>query len=260
MSRMSVSGGEGRPSVVDRVFCVIESCAGSGRPLTLVDLSSRTGLPKTTLHRVCWKLVELGLLSHGPNGFEVGSKLFALGSMSPELRHLRAAAMPRLHELVAKTGWATNLAILAEGKALVVEEVYGAATRTMPRMVGGRLPLHATAIGKALLSGFSEPELDRLLGGGLLRPFTPQTVVRPNLLRDQIERIRAARVAFSHEEWTLGTSGVAGPIYRSARVIGAVAVVGEPNDSHMRQHAHYVRIAAARISQALDPSHEHAAA
>lgn len=246
--------------MVDRVFCVIESCAGSGRPLTLVDLSNRTGLPKTTLHRVCWKLVELGLLSHGPTGFEVGSKLFALGSMSPELRQLRAHAMPRLHELVARTGWATNLAILAEGKALVVEEVYGATTRAMPRMVGGRLPLHATAIGKALLSGFSEPELALFLGGGLLRPFTPQTVVRPNLLRDQIERTRTSGVAFSHEEWSIGTSGVAGPIHRNGRVVGAVAVVGEPNDSLMRQHAHYVRIAASRISQALDPVRELAAA
>ena len=168
--------------------------------------------------------------------------------------------MPRLHELVAKTGWATNLAILAEGKALVVEEVYGATTRTMPRMVGGRLPLHATAIGKALLSGFSEAELARFLGGGLLRPFTPQTVVRPNLLRDQIERIRTSGVAFSHEEWTVGTSGVAGPIYRCGRLIGAVAVVGEPKDSHMRQHAHHVRVAASRISQALDPVRELTAA
>jgi DNA-binding IclR family transcriptional regulator len=250
---MSVSGGEARPSVVDRVFCVIESCACSGRPLTLVDLSSRTGLPKTTLHRVCWKLVNLGMLNHGPEGFEVGAKLFALGSMSPELRQLRARAMPRLHELVARTGWATNLAILAEGKALVVEEVYGPKTRRMPRMVGGRLPLYATAIGKALLSGFTDAELDAFLGTRLLRPYTAHTIVRPNLLRDQIERIRSSGVAFSHEEWSLGTSGVAGPIVRGGHVIGAVAVVGEPNPELMRQHAHYVRLAASRLSQTLSP-------
>lgn len=239
--------------MVDRVFSVIESCACSGRPLTLVDLSSRTGLPKTTLHRVCWKLVDLGMLNHSPEGFEVGPKLFALGSMSPQLRQLRARSMPRLHELVARTGWATNLAMLAEGKALVVEEVYGPKTRRMPRMVGGRLPLHATAIGKALLSGFSGPELDAFLGDGLLRPFTAATVVRPNLLRDQIERIRESGVAFSHEEWSLGTSGVAGAIYRGGQVIGAVAVVGEPNPSLMRQHAYYVRLAASQLSQTLSP-------
>lgn len=246
--------------MVDRVFSVIESCACSGRPLTLVDLSARTGLPKTTLHRVCWKLVDLGVLTHGPKGFEVGCKLFALGSMSPELRQLRARAMPRLYELVARTGWATNLAVLADSKALVVEEVYGPRTRQMPRMVGGRLPLHATAIGKVLLSGFSDAELDELLGVRLLRPFTAHTVVRPNLLRDQIERIRESGVAFSHEEWSIGTSGVAGPIYRGHHVIGAIAVVGEPNQSLMRQQAHYVRLAASRLSQRLNPVPEACAA
>jgi DNA-binding IclR family transcriptional regulator len=242
------------------VFCVIESCACSGRPLSLVDLALRTGLPKTTLHRVCWKLVDLGMLNHSPDGFEVGSKLFALGSMSPELRQLRATAMPRLHELVARTGWATNLAILAEGKALVVEEVFGSATHLRRRMVGGRLPLHATAIGKALLSGYSDAELDQFLGRGVLRPFTSATVVRPNLLRDQIMRIRNDGVAFSHEEWAIGTSGVAAPVYRKCRVIGAIAVVGEPNESMMRQHAQYVRLAASRLNRTLDPDREIAAA
>src|SRR6266487_162934 len=94
-------GGEGAPSVADRVFAVLESCAGSSHPLTLVDLVERTGLPKTTLHRMCWKLVELGMLEHAQDGFRIGTKLFALGSMNPGLRRLRAIAMPYLHTLVA---------------------------------------------------------------------------------------------------------------------------------------------------------------
>lgn len=257
---MQTLPGEARPSVVDRVFCVIESCADSGRPLTLVDLSGRTGLPKTTLHRVCWKLVALGLLDHGPDGFRVGAKLFALGSMSPELRRLRSLAMPRLHELVARTGWATNLAILSDRRALVVEEVYSASTRGMRRMVGGRLPLHATAIGKVLLSGFSDDELDAFLGESLLRPYTRTTVVRPNLLREQLAGIRSSGVAVSHEEWSLGTSGVAAPVWEHGAVVAAIAVVGPPDETAMRQHPQFVRLAAARLSRALEPGQESAVA
>ena len=56
--------GEGGRSVAERVSVVLEHCAASSRPLTLTELAARTGLPKTTLHRVCWKLEELGLLNH----------------------------------------------------------------------------------------------------------------------------------------------------------------------------------------------------
>ncbi len=260
MPDMSTSEGEGHPSVIDRVFCVLESCAASGRPMTLVDLSKRTGLPKTTVHRVCWKLVDLGLLSHAQDGFEVSAKLFAIGSMSPALRRLRAVSMPWLYELSAKTGWSSNLAILTEDRALVVEEVFSRDTTRMPRMIGARLPLHATAVGKALLSGFDEQELDRFLGHGLLKPFTQGTVVRPNLLREQLDRTRASGVVLSHEEWAAGTSGVAAPVYLDGKVVAAVAVVGAPDERAMLGHAQYVRAAGSRLSSALSPDLELVAA
>jgi IclR family transcriptional regulator, acetate operon repressor len=250
---MSTSGGEGRPSVVDRVFCVLDSCAGSPRALTLVDLVERTGLPKTTLHRVCWKLVELGMLSHADDGFRIGAKLFAMGSMNPDLRRLRAAAMPHLHELVGRTGWATNLAVAVDDRVLVVEEVYSERMSAMPRMVGARLPLHATALGKALLAGYPASELDALLARGL-RPYTPTTIVRPNLLCDQLAGIRASSVAFSHEEWSPGTSGAASPVVVAGRVVAAVAAVGPSTEPGLRERGAYVRVAAARLSQALSPA------
>jgi DNA-binding IclR family transcriptional regulator len=250
---MSTSEGEGHPSLIDRVFCVLESCAASGRPLTLVDLSRRTGLPKTTVRRVCWKLEQLGLLSHVQDGFQVSEKLFALGSMSPTLRRLRAISMPLLYELSAKTGWSSSLAVLAEGSALVVEEVYGRNTRQLPRLIGANLPLHATAIGKALLSGFSDAELDRFLGEGPLEPFTQATIVRPDLLREQLDRIRVSAVVQACEEWAPGACGVASLVYSGGKVVAAVGVAEAPGDPAIQLHAQYVRVVGSRLTSALNP-------
>jgi DNA-binding IclR family transcriptional regulator len=194
------------------------------------------------------------MLSHADDGFRIGTKLFALGSMSPDLRKLRAAAMPYLHQLVTETGWATNLAVLAERRALIVEEVYGGLAGTRRRMVGARLPLHATAVGKALLAGYDDATIDLVLGTGMLRPYTQTTIVRPNLLRDQLAAVRQTGVAFSHEEWALGTSGVAAPIRVGSAVVACVAAVGEPGESGLRQRAPAVRVAAARIGRALSPA------
>jgi DNA-binding IclR family transcriptional regulator len=246
-------GEEGAHSVATRVLVVLETCASSPRALALVDLVERTGLPKTTLHRLCWKLVELGMLEHAGGGFRVGTKLFALGSMNTELRRLRAIAMPQLHSLVARTGWATNLAVPADGRALIVEEVYGTSTHDMRRMVGVRMPLHATAVGKALLSGLDEEALSALIGDGMLRPFTRATVVHPDVLREQLATIRRTGVAYSHEEWAIGTSGVASPVVVGGTVVAAIATVGPPGAAGMRRCADAVRLAAANVAHALSP-------
>jgi DNA-binding IclR family transcriptional regulator len=248
-------GGEGAPSVADRVFVVLECCAASNRPLTLVDLVDRTGLPKTTLHRVCWKLVKLGMLEHSDLGFEIGTKLFALGGMNPLLRRLRVAAMPLMHTLVQRTGMATNLAVLADDRALIVEEVYGRQTPPMRRMVGGGLPLTATAVGKALLAGLTEAEVDARLDVAVLRPYTRSTVVRPNLLRDQIAQIRTSGVAFSHEEWSVGASGVAAPVLVHGDLVCALAIVGTLTPTQLRQYAAPVRGTATWLARALESSY-----
>lgn len=255
LSGMSDPGGEGAPSVADRVFAVLECCAASNRPLTLVDLVERTGLPKTTLHRVCWKLAKLGMLEHSDAGFEVGTKLFALGGMNPWLRRLRVAAMPLMHTLVQRTGMATNLAVLAEDRALIVEEVYGKQTPPMRRMVGGGLPLTATAVGKALLAGLPQAEQDARLDVTVLRPYTRSTVVRPNLLRDQLAEVRRSGVAFSHEEWSVGASGVASPVLVGGELVCAIAVVGTLTPSQLRQLAAPVRGTATWLTRALESSY-----
>jgi DNA-binding IclR family transcriptional regulator len=245
------SGRAGGPSVLDRALLVLETCAASYRPLTLVELVQRTGLPKTTLHRMCGKLVELGMLDRLDQRYRIGTKVFALGSMNPSLRNLRAAAMPHLHELVERTGWATNLAVLAGDRALIVEEVFAGQARAMRRMIGGRLPLYATAVGKALLSGFSDEALEEVLDRRRLRRYTRTTVVRPSLLRSQLAQVRRTGIAFSYEEWALGTSGVAAPVLVGGEVIAAVAVVGDPSPKAMARQAEPVRRSAAALARTL---------
>ncbi len=95
--------------------------------------------------------------------------------------------MPYLHELVARTGWVANLSVLRGGRALLVDEVFGPKP-AMPKLIGATLPLHATALGKALIGGQDPVRREELIATLPLRRFTTRTVATREALRAQVAR------------------------------------------------------------------------
>jgi len=237
-------------SVADRIFAVLDACAASNRALSLAELVEVTGLPKTTLHRTCWKLVELGALEGGVGGFSIGTRLFALGSLNPSLRRLRVAAMPSLHKLCTSTGGVASLAVPWYGQALVVEEVYPKGSK-MPRMLGAALPIHCTAAGKALIAGLPAAERDAILGDGLLPAATWRTLVRADMLRRHLDVVARKGIAYSLEEWHLGICGVAAPVVANGEVQAAIGYVGLPEPDLVRRVGDVVQQAAQELAEEL---------
>jgi DNA-binding IclR family transcriptional regulator len=223
---VTATGDDGAPAAMaDRIFAIVEICAAAGRPLGLAELAAETGLPKSSLHRICGQLVRLGALEADGAGYEVGTHLFALGSLNPRLRRLRVVAMPYLHELVARTGWVANLSVLRGGRALLVDEVFGPKP-VMPKLIGATLPLHATALGKALIGGQDPIRREELIATLPLRRFTTRTVATREALRAQVARVAAGEPAISREEWRLGTVAVAAPVRGAGGTVAALALIG----------------------------------
>ena len=238
------------PSVAERILLTLEACAATERSLTLKELVSETRLPKTTLHRTCWKLVELGLLDHCDDGFSVGMKLFALGNSIPVLNEIRVAAVPVLLELQQVTHGMSNLAVLHDGKALVVDALY-TPQPALPRLVGGALPLHCTAVGKAIVASLESGEREKLLGDGPLPPATGRTIVRPTLLREHLGRVAEEGIAISDEEFMTGICGVAAAFSVRGRATVAIGFVGTGSRAVVNRVSGPVREAAAALQHEL---------
>lgn len=202
----------GPSAVADRIMSTLEACAVK-QTMTLTELSEEIGLAKSTVHRTCWRLVELGLLEHNLDGFRIGLKLFKLGHSNPSLNDLRVASMPILLDLQQQTSGLANLAVLVEDRALVIDALYdGNLSRAhplIPRMIGAALPLHCTAVGKALLASVGEERRERLLGEGMLKPATGHSIVRPMVIRDHVDRVVERGFATSDEEFMDGVCGAA---------------------------------------------------
>jgi DNA-binding IclR family transcriptional regulator len=100
--------------------------------------------------------------------------------------------------------------------------------------VGALLPLHATALGKALLAYFDDDYVADLVAEGLPK-LTGQTHVSAAALRRELAAVREVGYAVEREEALLGEAGVAAPIFdRTTEAIGAVGVAG-PKERLLRR-------------------------
>jgi DNA-binding IclR family transcriptional regulator len=201
------------------------------------------------VHRMCWKLAELGLLEHSADGFSIGTKVFALANANPIISDVRVAAMPYLLELQRATG-ASDLAILTGNRALVIDGLFTHELRSTP-LVGAALPLHCTAVGKAIAASLDIEQREEALGPGLLPAATRRTIVHPVVIRRHLEKVASDGIALSHEEFQLGTHGVAAAFKVRDGVWGAIGCVGAWNNPAISRSSTKVAAAASHLGRAF---------
>jgi DNA-binding IclR family transcriptional regulator len=238
--------GEHRESVAGRISSIIDAFDAASPTLSLSQLTERTGLPKSTVHRMADQLVELRWLERTSTGYRLGMRFFEVGGLVASRGHLRERALPFLQDLQAASHHAVHLGILEGNDVVILEKLYGHGAPNLPTRVGGRMPAHCTAAGKALLAFAPEKVVDEVMAAGLVRR-TGRTVVVPELFRQELATIRTAHWALETEENVPGTRCVAAPIRGSGRAIAAVSVSGPVHKVDVSRVVPLVRRCAADI-------------
>ncbi|MFF5022097.1 IclR family transcriptional regulator [Micrococcus luteus] len=238
----------GRTSA-DRVISMITAFEEGPDALTLTQLAERAGLPLSTAHRLAGELTAVGLITRTDQGtYQLGLRMWELGQRVG--RRLRESARPQVQELYARTQETSQLAIRDGDDVVYIERIYGPHRIPRASRVGGRLPLHTTAVGKTILA-FEDPDVqDRFLSRPL-EQATPRTVVSPALLRRQFVDIRAQGYCLTFEETRVGACSLAVPVFHRGRIGAAVGlVVSSEHVGRVRRHLPALRAAAERIEAA----------
>lgn len=250
-NRKVVKAAEEGRSLVGRIAAIMDSFDGDASVLTLVELSRRSGLPKSTAHRLAEQLRELGWLERDYRGYRVGIRLFELGGLAVGHSQLREAALPHLHALANKAGHAVQLGVLDGDEVVYLERIVVGPYR-LPTHPGARMPAYCTGLGKAMLA-FDELATERIIESEMPR-LTATTITSSEALRDALERVRATGVAFDVQEAYEGVACVAAPIRNAGRAIGAVSVTGPVSKISLTELAAAVQVTAANIwNERFDP-------
>lgn len=239
-------------SVIDRAFAVLGTFQGGRIRQSLSDISRRTGLPIATCYRIVQRLTEWGALERDSESrYRIGLRLWEVASLAPRAVGLQRLARPYLQDLYETTGYAAHLAI-REGLELVSIERFQSPRRITQRpLVGGRYPMHATAIGQVLLAYAPDEVRDEVLRAEL-EAFTPRTYTDRDILAGVLAEIVRAGYAVSDRQIDDTHVGVAAPVRGAdGTVVAAVSLARAQDEADGKNMVHLVRLTAASISRAL---------
>ena len=221
-----------RRTVFGRMLTIIGAFATEPNGgLTVSGVAATTGLPMSTVHRLCRQLEAERLLERSTDGrYYVGIRLWELGLLAPRSQGLRQLALPFLEDLYEVTHQHVQLMVLDGVDAVVVERLSARDAVRLAGRPGGRLPAHATS-GGALLLAHADEDLVRAVLAQPLQRFTPATIVTEPLLRATLTLARRQGWIVFKDHLTLGSVSVAAPVVGPRRrVIAAVSVIADGAD------------------------------
>ena len=242
-------------SVLDRVTAVFDAFGEQDEGLGVSELARRAHLPKSTVSRIAADLVSQRFLDRDGDKLFLGVRLFELAQTVEQPRRLRHFALPVMTELRDATGQTVNLAVL-EGADVVFIAIVRGASKPVAR-IGGRLPAHATALGKAILA-FSPPGVIEPVIHAGLEVRTPYAIAEPSALLRELTDIRRVGVATVKEECGNDRACAAGPILDHGGLpLAAISVAGSTSNVIPDRVAPSVRAAAITLSRRMTAGEHH---
>ncbi|MBM7767245.1 IclR family transcriptional regulator [Glutamicibacter nicotianae] len=235
-------------SMLDRLVRILDAFDAHNPQLTVSALSRRADIPKATMYRLLDELVSHDLLARDNTGqVRLGLRLWELTNRSAATYDLRTAALPFMEDINQLLGQNTQLSVLNQDEVLIIERLSRPGSVVNQANVAGRMPVHRTSMGMALLA-FSRPEIIR---GFLERHRELMIAAHPDF---HAEIVEIRRIGFASLDGFIDseTTGVAAPILDEAGYQVAVISVVVPRDSGALQPAALaLRTAARGIARAL---------
>lgn len=250
----AAEGQRGGVQSLGRAFGIMEEIARHRDGVGLAELSKRVGLHNSTTFHLVKTMVSLGYVRQlrDSKKYRIGRPLFALAASALDEVEMTSLAEPVLAELSRQTGEGTQFAVRSGDTVVILARMSGPGAFQLKDRVGGVRPANCTAIGKIMLSSLTAQQLDRFLSRTELTAMTPKSIVKPDLLRREVESVRRAGMAIDDGEFDNELRCVALPVRDfSGRVVGALGLSGpvwRVSPEVLQKHAGEVRAAAARLS------------
>lgn len=216
-------------AAVDRALAILELLRDAGRPLSLLEISRRLGMVKSSGFRFLCTLERSGYVERldGDGRYQLGSDWLRFGRDIPTQRPLSELALPHMRRLRDRFGETLNLGVVRDGEVLYLEMLESPHSFRMAARLGSRSPVHSSALGKAVAAYVSEEDVDQVIRTHGLPALTSKTITSPAAWKRELARTRARGYSEDNGETEPEASCIAAPLFGAdGQVVGAISLSG----------------------------------
>lgn len=206
---------------LERGLAVIRAFDAEHRELSLSEVAREAGLTRAAARRFLLTLIELGYVTSAEGRFALSPRVLELGYAYLSGLTLTEVAEPHMEELVASVNESSSICVLDDTDIVYVVRVPTGRIMSITLSVGTRLPAYATSMGRVLLAGLPDDELERRLARMELRPLSAHTITDPDELREVLARVRRQGYAAVDQELEEGLRSLAVPIHDATGTVVA---------------------------------------
>ncbi len=227
-----------------RGLAVVKAFSDQRRAMTIAQISHKTGIPRAAVRRCLYTLKQLGYADSEANNFFLKPRILSLGYSYLSSTPLTIAAQPCLNQLSRTLNESCSLAVLEDDEVLYISRSQTSRVLSVALNAGSRLPAYCTSLGRVLLAGLSEADLNAYFARVKLVAFTDRTEVSEARLREIIAEVRLKGYAVVEEELEIGLRSIAVPVRGASGATMAALNLG----------AQATRVARAQVEQTFLPA------
>ena len=200
--------------VIERMFTLMDVLAAREEPVSLKEISERTGLHPSTSHRILNDLATGRFIERPAAGtYRLGMRLLELGNLVKSRLNVRDAALEPMRELHKQIQQPVSLSIRQGDEIIYIERAYSERSgMQVVRAIGERAPLHLTSVGKLFLAADDPQQVRAYASRTGLTGQTKNSITQLAALEKEIGQVRQTGLARDDEELELGVRCMAAGI------------------------------------------------
>ena len=241
---------------VAKAMNLLDILDSSAKPLSLTELSSITGWPKSTLHGLLSTMKEYSVVAQNEDGsYMLGIRLFEYGCTLSNSWSIVETAKPFIQHISYSTGEAVFLSILDHGEVITLDRADNRTGLWISAEMGCRLPIHCTSQGKLFLAYMSDEEREDILSRKEWKAYTPHTFMTRKALDQELCLIKQQGYATENGEYKIGLRSIAAPIFdadgKVRYAIGLISMDRQLETELFEKDIKIVLETAAKISEVI---------
>lgn len=196
-----------------KAFSVLDMFDSERVKLSATDIADELGVTQSSLFPILYTLEEFGYIYRDENKkYSLGLRFLEKGNIILQNMDLRSTAKPFLKDMAKSLQGNAHLAMLHGNDVMYLEREEGHMSVSINNIIGRKVPVYCTALGKVLLANTSESKLESYLEGANLEPYTQNTITDKDELQDELHKVRSRGYAIDNEEFQQGSLCVAAPV------------------------------------------------